>query len=358
MNVINLKKRKIGKDHPTYVIAEIGINHNGRLNLAKELIERSADAGVDAVKFQKRDAASIMIASKINQHPVGRLSQTADDIVHGVPEFGNWSYPDTRLELSDKDYYELKEFADKLNVDFVASPWDDKSTDFLITLGVEFIKIPSIEIKNPAYLDYVAKTKLPLIMSTGMADIHEVDRAVSVIKKHHSMICLLQCTSAYPSKFNEIDLRVIQTLRDRFNLPIGYSGHEPGIHVPLAAVALGASVIEKHVTLNRKMSGPDHSASIEIGELKEMVKQIREVEQAMGSFEKKRYESEDVLVSALGKSVVSKVNIPADTILTANMLTTKGPSTGIPASELQSLIGKRTAKSIKADSLITPDQIV
>lgn len=357
MDTINLKRRKIGEGQPAYIIAEVGINHNGSFDLAKELIEKSVEAGADAVKFQKRDAQSIMIKSKINQNPVGRLSKSAQDIPEDAPEFGNWSYPDIRLELTDDNYRELKEFSDKLNIDFSASPWDEKSTDFLVSLGVNFIKIPSPEIKNYSYLEYVAKTNLPLIMSTGTANIEELDRAVSIVKKYNSQLCLLQCTSAYPSKFEEIDLNVIKTLRERYGVPVGYSGHEPGTHVPIAAVALGACVIEKHVTLNRKMSGPDHSASIEMDELREMIKHIREVELALGTSEKKHYQSEDVLMSVLGKSIASTVFIPAGTLLTSDMLTTKGPSTGIPASELQSLVGKRVNQDIEADTLIMLEQV-
>lgn len=358
MTKLELGSRLIGSGEQCFVIAEIGINHNGSLSLAKEIVKRSAEAGADAVKFQKRDAPSMMIASKINPDPVGRLSKTADDILEGAPEFGNWSYPDTRLELSEDDYRELKKLADSLNVSFCASPWDDKSTDFLVDLGVKFLKIPSVEIKNPTYLDYIAKTGLPLIMSTGTADIHELDRAVAIIRRHYTgRMCLLQCTSSYPSRFDEIDLRVMQTLRDRYDVPVGYSGHELGIHVSVAAAALGACVIERHVTLNRKMSGPDHNASIEMEEFKEMVSQIRDVEAALGTIEKKHYKSEDVLVSVLGKSVVSKVDIPAGTLLISDLLTTKGPSTGIPASELFNLINRRVRVDIKADSLITMDQI-
>jgi sialic acid synthase SpsE len=357
MDTINFTRRKIGKGQSAYIIAEIGINHNGSLKLAKEMIERSAEAGANAVKFQKRDAQSIMIDSNINRNPVALLSETADDIPEGAPEFGGWSYPDLRLELTEGDYSELKDFAGKLNIDFTASPWDEKSTDFLVNLGVEFVKIPSVEIKNPTYLEYVAKTKLPIIMSTGTANIEEVDRAVKIIREYNSRLCLLQCTSAYPSKFEEIDLNVMQTLRERYDLPIGYSGHEPGVHIPVAAVALGACVVEKHVTLNRKMTGPDHSASIEMDELKDMVQKIRDVEAAMGGTEKKHYVSEDTLVSVLGKSVVSNIRIPSGTVLTEEMLTTKGPSTGIPASELPNLIGKMTRQDIEPDTLIMPEQL-
>lgn len=357
MDTIRIGKRKIGNGQPAYVIAEIGINHNGRLNLAKEFIRRSAEAGADAVKFQKRDARSIMIASRINPHPVGRLSKSASDIATGAPSFGNWSYPDLRLELSERDYRELKKLADKLRIDFVASPWDEKSTDFLVGLGVKFLKIPGVEIKNPSYLEYVAKKKLPLIMSTGTANITDVDRAVALVRKYNARLCLLQCTSAYPSRFDQIDLRVMRTLRDRYHLPVGYSGHEPGVHVPVAAVALGACVIEKHVTLNRKMSGPDQSASVEMSELAEMVRHIRDVRLALGHAEKKHYKTEDALVSVLGKSVAAAVRIPAGAVLTREMLTAKGPSTGIPALKLSELIGKRARVDIAADTLILPSQI-
>lgn len=357
MTHIRIGHRLVGDNQPCYIIAEIGINHNGSLSLAKEMIEKSAQAGADAVKFQKRHAPSMMVSSGINRNPVGRLSVSAGDILEGAPSFGSWSYPDLRLELLDDDYYRLKELADSLNVEFIVSPWDDHSTDFIVAMGVRVIKIPSVEIRNPMYLKYVAQFGLPLIMSTGTADDRDVERAVATVMMHNHSLCLLQCTSSYPSRFDEIDLRVIATLRARYQLPTGYSGHEPGIHVPVAAVALGACVVEKHVTLNRKMSGPDHAASIEIEELQTMVRHIREVEQAMGSSLKSRYDSENVLVSVLGKSVVSHVSIPAGTIITIDMLTAKGPSTGIPASEIYSLVGKKARVDISADSVITLDSL-
>lgn len=357
MEMIKIRKRKIGNGQPAYVIAEIGINHNGRMNIARELVRQSAHAGADAVKFQKRDAASVIIASKLNQHPVGRLSASTKDIAKGAPSFGNWSYPDTRLELTENNYRELKKLADRLGVDFIASPWDEKSADFLVALGVPFLKIPGVEITNPSFLDYVAKQGLPLVVSTGTASLPEVDRAVFVIRKHTRHFCLLQCTSAYPSRYEEIDLRVMETLRKRYRVPVGYSGHEAGIHVSVAAAALGACVIERHVTLNRAMSGPDHSASIEMDELGEMVRQIRDVETALGSPEKKHYASENALIQAIGRSVASTVWIPKGARIARKMLTTKAPSTGIVPAKLETLIGKRALRDIPADSLIMPSQV-
>lgn len=357
MDTIAIGKRKIGKGQKTYVIAEIGINHNGRMNLSKQLIKESAAAGADAVKFQKRDAHSVVIGANLNPHPVGRLSKTAKDIVKGAPSFGGWSYPDTRLELSEANYRELKHYAEKIGVDFIASPWDEKSTDFLVDLGVPFLKIPGVEILNPSFLEYVAKTGLPLVVSTGTAGIREVDSAVRVIKKYNKNFCLLQCTSAYPSRPEEIDLRVLETLRSRYNVPVGYSGHEAGIHISVAAAALGACVIERHVTLSREMSGPDHGASIEMHELKQMVEQIRDVELALGSPVKKHYTSENALIKAIGRSVVASVRIPAGTKITKDMLTTKAPSTGLPPAKLGSLVGKKAKVDIEADTLIAPNQI-
>lgn len=357
METVSIGKRKIGKDQPTYVIAEIGINHNGRMNIAKALIRQSVRAGANAVKFQKRDARSVVIAEKLNLHPVGRLSKSVNDIAKRTPAFGNWSYPDIRLELSESNYRELKKLSDSLGVDFIASPWDEKSTDFLVRLGVPFLKIPGVEINNPFFLEYVARQGLPLIVSTGTANIHEIDRAVAIIRKHTRRFCLLQCTSSYPSSVDEIDLCVMDTLRKRYGVPVGYSGHERGIHISVAAAALGAVVIERHVTLNRAMSGPDHSASLEMNEFRDMISAIRDVERALGSSHKKHYASENALITAIGRSVVSMVRIPKGTRITRSMLTTKAPSTGIAPSKLHLLIGKHAVRDIPADTLILPDQI-
>ncbi len=357
METIAIGKRKIGKGQPTYVVAEIGINHNGRMNLAKQLIKESAAAGADAVKFQKRDARSVVVGANLNSHPVGRLSTTVDDIVKGAPAFGGWSYPDTRLELSEENYRELKRYAAARGVDFIASPWDEKSTDFLVDLGVPFLKIPGVEITNPSFLEYAARTRLPLVVSTGTAGIREVDNAVRIIRTYNKNLCLLQCTSAYPSRPEEIDLRVMETLRRRYRVPVGYSGHEAGIHISIAAAALNACIIERHVTLSREMSGPDHRASIEMHELKQMVDEIRDVGKALGSPVKKHYASENALIKAIGRSVASTVHIQKGARITRAMLTTKAPSTGIHQSKLHSLIGKRARVAIAPDTLITKGSI-
>ena len=347
----------ISEDRPTYVIAEIGINHNGKFDLAEKLIVKSAKAGVNAVKFQKRDANSIMIKEKINLNPVGYLSKNEKNISKDQPDYGNWSYPDIRLELTDNDYYKLQKVAKNEGVDFFASPWDEKSLKLLIELKVPIIKIPSVEIKNYQLLEKFSKSKIPLILSTGTANQQEVDTTVNLLKKNTNDIILLQCTSSYPSKFNEIDLKVIDTFKKKYNCIVGFSGHEPGINVAVSAAALGAKVIEKHVTLNKKMNGTDHLASIDMEELKNMVEGIRQVEKALGTEKKRNYKSESVLVSILGKSLVVKKSLKAGTVIKKEDLTAKGPATGISSKLYYKVIGKKLAKDKNADEILFPKDI-
>jgi|TARA_B100001094_G_C18173420_1_gene796489 N,N'-diacetyllegionaminate synthase len=355
--VIKTSKREISDKSKTYIIAEIGINHNGRFDLAEKLIIESAKAGVDAVKFQKRDANSIMIKKNINLNPKGYLSKSVTDISKDQPEYGNWSYPDTRLELSEDEYVKLKKIAEQNNVDFFASPWDEKSLDFLIKIGVSILKIPSVEIKNYEFLEKFSRTNLPIILSTGTAEIEDVNKAFDILSKNNKKIILLQCTSAYPSKFEEIDLKVIPKFKSQYDCIVGFSGHEPGINIGVAAAAIGAKVIEKHVTLNKNMNGTDHLASIDMEELKLMVDGIRQIEKALGSDVKKKYESESVLVSILGKSLATKQSLKAGTLLSKENITTKGPATGISAKNYYDVIGKKLKIDKAADEIILPEDI-
>jgi N,N'-diacetyllegionaminate synthase len=355
--IIKTNNRIIAEDSKTYIIAEIGINHNGKFDLAEKLIIESANAGVDAVKFQKRDAYSIMLKNNINLNPKGYLSKNETDISLDQPEYGSWSYPDTRLELSEDEYKKLKIVAENNNIDFFASPWDEKSLEFLIDLKVPILKIPSVEINNYEFLEKFSKTNLPIILSTGTADENEVDLALKLLSKNNQKIILLQCTSSYPSKFEEIDLEVIKTFKLKYNCLVGFSGHEPGINIAIAAVAMGAKVIEKHVTLNKKMNGTDHLASIDMGELKLMVDGIRQVEKSLGTGKKKKYKSEEVLISILGKSIATKVPLKAGSILRKEDLTTKGPYTGISAKNFYQVIGKKLLKDKLADEILFENEI-
>ena len=349
---IKVSDRIIGNNHPTYIIAEIGINHNGSMEIAKQLIKESAKAGVDAVKFQKRNASSIMIKDNINSNPIGYLSQCVDDISTDQPEYGSWSYPDLRVELSEENFRDLQQFSEENSVEFFASPWDEESLDFLLELNLNILKIPSVEITNYEFLEKFSKTNLPIILSTGTALMEDIDKALEILSKGNSEIMILQCTSAYPSKFDEIDLNVIKTFIKKYDNVIGYSGHEPGVHIPIAAVSMGARLVEKHVTLNKKMNGTDHAASIDMDELSEMVKCIREVEVAFGSSEKRKFESENPLINVLGKSLVTTQDIKSGAVIDESMLTTKGPFEGIPASEYYNVIGKKLKNEKKADQIL------
>ena len=354
---IKTNKNIISPSSKTYIIAEIGINHNGKYDLAEKLIVESAKAGVNGVKFQKRDASSIMVKKNINLKPIGYLSSSEKDISTDQPKYGSWSYPDIRLELSEEDYYKLQKVANNKGVDFFASPWDEKSLDFLVQLKVPLIKIPSVEIKNYELLEKYSKCNIPLILSTGTANQEEVDVAFNLLKKNTDKIILLQCTSSYPSKFNEIDLKVIEIFKKRYNCIVGFSGHEPGINVAVAAVALGAKVVEKHVTLNKKMNGTDHLASIDMKELKEMIDAIRQIESAIGSETKRKYKSEDVLISILGKSLVTKKSLKAGSIIKKEDLTSKGPPTGISSKLYYKVIGKKLLKNKNTDEVLFPEDI-
>tara|TARA_B110000027_G_scaffold134249_1_gene165964 strand:+ start:24799 stop:25878 length:1080 start_codon:yes stop_codon:yes gene_type:complete len=356
-NEIKTDNFTISDSSPAYIIAEIGINHNGQYDLAKKLIIESARAGANAVKFQKRDANSIMIKEKINSNPIGYLSKNVDDISTDQPDYGNWSYPDIRLELTDDNYRNLQKVASEEGVDFFASPWDEKSLDFLVDLNVPLLKIASVEIKNYQFLEKISNCDIPLILSTGTADEKEVETAFELLSKKSKDIILLQCTSAYPSKFSEIDLRVIDTFKKKYNCLVGFSGHEPGINVGISAATLGAKVIEKHVTLNKKMNGTDHLASIDMSELTNLVNGIREIEKALGKNIKQKYKSEDVLVSILGKSLATKKALKAGSIIEKKDLIAKGPPIGISSQNFYEVIGKIILKDKEADEILMPEEI-
>ena len=247
----------------------------------------------------------------------------------------------------------MKNYADKVGILFTASGWDEESIDFLDEIGVPFFKMASADLTNFPLLEHVAKKGKPMIISTGMADMNTVRRAYNLITQYNQDIVILQCTSSYPTPFNEIHLNVIRTLRREFpEAIIGYSGHENGLAVSLAACVMGAKVIERHVTLDRTMKGGDHAASLEPTGLSKLVRDIRVCEEAFGSSHKDIQPSEDKCMKKLRKSVVSTVKITSGTVVTREMLTTKGPGTGISPMDLESLVGKVVTKNIEADVIL------
>lgn len=278
INPVKVGDRLVGPGQPVYIIAEIGINHNGDMKIAKDLIEMSAKAGVDAVKFQKRT-------------PELCVPEDQRNVMRETP-WGTMSYMDYRykVEFEEKEYKELAEFAAGFNVQLFASPWDVVSVDFLAKMKHPVIKIASASITDTELLKKVADSGLPVIMSTGMSTIEQIDAAVALLPKDRLMIA--HATSSYPCEPDELNLKMIPVLAERYQVPIGYSGHETGLQSTVAAVALGATFIERHVTLDRAMWGSDQAASVEPAGLQRLVRDIRVVERAMGDGVKKVYESE------------------------------------------------------------------
>ena len=347
MIIIKLGKKQVGKGHPSFIIAEIGINHQGDVNIARELIQKAKECGADAVKFQKRSIARILTKEGLEMAYDNRNS------------FGK-TYGEHKkvLELSDGDYQNLYSFCKDLDIIFCASGWDEESIDFLDELGIPFFKMASADLSNFPLLVHTARKNRPMILSTGMADMSMVRNAYSHVEPINNQIAILQCTSTYPSEFSEVHLNVLQSFNKEFpNAVIGYSGHEQGIAIPPAAVALGAKIIERHFTLDRTMKGGDHAASLEPQGFAKMVRDIRHIEEAMGSGEKKVQYSETPVFMKLAKSIVSKVEINAGETITREMLTTKGPGTGLSPMRLNELIGKKSKINIPEDHVIMESDI-
>ncbi|MFZ2410168.1 MAG: N-acetylneuraminate synthase [Candidatus Methanoperedens sp.] len=327
-----------------FIIAEAGVNHNGSIELARKLIDIAAKAGADAVKFQTFVAEDIVSADA----PKAEYQKQTTDASESQFEMIK------KLELSKEDHQELMAYADHKNIMFLSTPFDRKSVDLLVELGVPLIKVSSGEITNHQLLEYISRKELPIILSTGMSTLDEVAEAVSVIKEAGCKdLILLHCTSNYPARVEDCNLRAMKTMADALGVPVGYSDHTSGIYVSLAAAAMGACVIEKHFTLDKNLPGPDHKASLEPGELKEMVYGIRLVEKALGSPVKAPVESELEVRNVARKSIVAKVDIPAGTLIVEDMLSFKRPGTGIAPKDAVKFIGKIPVVDIKKDTLIS-----
>lgn len=341
---IKIGNKTIGEGYPCFIIAEAGVNHNGELALAKKLVDIAVASGADAVKFQKRDIDSI-------------LTKEAQAKPYGGPHSFGETYGEHRraLELKDFDFFELKKYCDERNIIFLASGWDRKSIDFLDELGVEAFKMASADLTNTPLLEYTAKKTKPMIVSTGMADMHEVEGAINAIKGINDQLIIMQCTGTYPCKFEDVNLNVIKTYKEKFGPLVGYSGHELGIAITLCAVVLEAVIVERHFTIERTMKGPDHAASLEPQGLYKLVRDIRAYEKSLGSFEKKCLKSEKPIRQKLSKSLVSACKIAQGTVIKEEMLTEKSPGTGIPPYGIKEIIGRRAKVDIDEDKTITEE---
>jgi len=326
-----------------FIIAEAGVNHNGLIDLAYQLIDVAKEAGANAVKFQTFKAENV----------VSKLADKAEYQKKTTGSEKSQLEMIKKLELSFEDFVKLKKYCDKKGIMFLSTPFDHKSIDFLNDL-VQIYKIPSGEIINYLYLKHIAAKNKPLIMSTGMANLGEVEEAINTIRVVNSKakISLLHCTTNYPTPYEEVNLKSMQTLTTAFQLPVGYSDHTLGIEVPIAAVAMGAKVIEKHFTLDKKLPGPDHKASLEPNELKEMIKAIRNIEMALGNGIKKPNKSEIEIMKVARKSIVASKSIKRGEIFTKTNITVKRPGTGISPMRWDEVIGEKAKRDFKDDELI------
>tara|TARA_B100000963_G_scaffold361175_1_gene395263 strand:+ start:11974 stop:13050 length:1077 start_codon:yes stop_codon:yes gene_type:complete len=305
----NFKFKYLSKNKKPYYIAEIGINHNGYLSLAKKMVKKSKEAGADAVKFQKRDIDDILNFRLKNKKPIGYLSKNEFDIPKTKIKFGGWVYPDIRLELKFKDYKEIKRYCKKLKIDLIITPWDESSVEFVKNLGVKAFKIASIDANNYHFCDYIAKKRKPTIISTGMCTYKELKITNNIFNKYRTPHMFMHCTSAYPSRPEDKNLNCIPKLRKTLNTEIGFSGHGISFFGPAGSIPLGVKVIEKHVTLNKNMAGPDHLASLNFDQFKEMIDFCNNLDLSLGNDSKKFLKSERILHSILTRRIVARKNL-------------------------------------------------
>lgn len=324
------------------IIAEIGVNHNGSMDIAKKLIDVAKESGADIVKFQTAKLDSL----------VSKKAKMADYQKENIGVEKSQKEMLRELLLSFEDFQKLADYCKTVGIQFLSTPFDIESIEFLDNLQ-EIWKVPSGEITNYPYLVKIAKTQKKIILSTGMSTIDEVHQAVELLSdKGAKDIILLHCTTDYPTAMEDVNLNAMLTLKNEFNRPVGYSDHTRGIEVSVAAVAMGATVIEKHFTLDKNMSGPDHKASLEPDELKALVTAIRNVEKAKGCFEKKPTEAEMKNRSVARKSIVAARNIKKGEILSENNVTTKRPGNGVSPMLWNQIIGKPAIKDFYEDDLI------
>ena len=329
----------------TLIIAEAGVNHNGDMQMAKRLIDEAAAAGADLVKFQSFNA-SRQVTRNAKKADYQTLTTDISESQHAMLQ---------RLELNEAMHRELIAHCAIRGVGFFSTGFDTESVDLLVRLGQEQFKIPSGEITNLPYLRHIGQLGRKVILSTGMATLAEIEAAIDVLEQAgtpRGKLTLLHCTSEYPTPMTEVNLRAMQSLRAAFGVDVGYSDHTQGIEVAVAAIAMGASVIEKHFTLDRTLPGPDHQASLEPAELRTLVSSIRNIEIALGDGIKRPTPSEARNKLVARKSLVASRAIKAGEVFTAENLTTKRPGTGISPMRWDDLLGKRALREFAEDELI------
>ena len=327
-----------------FIIAEAGVNHNGDVNIAKKMIDAAVDVNADAVKIQSYITDELII-------PQARMAPYQELNTKNITQ----SQMLKKLELSEDDQLLLQNYAVEKKIEFISSPFDIPSLNLLLRMGVRIIKIPSGEITNIPLLKKVSSLDKEVILSTGMSSITEIQSALDILlsdKLSRSNIWILHCNSEYPTPLEDVNLRAMLSIKEMLNIRVGYSDHTLGIDVSVAAVAMGASIIEKHFTLDKTFDGPDHSASLSVNELELLVKKIREMEIILGSSEKHITKSEEENKIAARKSIVAKKNIKRGDLLTEDLLTVKRPLDGVCASNWDNYIGIKASRNYKKNELI------
>lgn len=329
----------------TLIIAEAGVNHNGDILLAKKLIDIAADAGADLVKFQTFNASKLATVSAPKADYQSLLTNKSESQYVML----------SKLELSESMHHELIAHSHSKGIGFFSTAFDIESVNLLVQLGQERIKIPSGEITNLPLLRHIGKLNKEVILSTGMSDLEEVERAIVTLESSGTSkkkITVLHCTSAYPAPMRDINLLAMKTIQDKLHVAIGYSDHSVGIEIPIAAVALGATIIEKHFTTNKNLPGPDHKTSLEPSELKAMISAIRNIESALGDGNKKLTLSESNNIIAVRKSIVAKTAIKKGELFTAENITTKRPGSGISPMLWDQIININSKRDFDIDEII------
>ncbi len=344
MKTIIIDEKNIGEGYPVFLIAEAGVNHNGNLSVAKKLIDLASEAKVDAIKFQTFNANNLILKNTLKVNYQKKSNKDNESFYEMLK----------KLEFSKGKFRDLKDYCKSKGIIFLSTPFDKEAVKILEEIDIPAYKIGSGDMNNFPLLEYICSKKKPILLSTGMATLEEVKESVDFIKKENIKdLIIFQCTSSYPAKYEDINLNIIDTYLNEFpDVIIGFSDHSLGIEASIGAVAKGAKVIEKHFTLDKNMEGPDHKASLSPNEIINWVKETRNLEKALGSYEKVPSKNEISIAKVARKSVVSVKNMKKGTYIKKEDITTKRPGTGIPASEFYEIIGKKIKRDINKDTLI------
>lgn len=336
-----------------YVIAEIGANHNGDIELAKKIIDSAKECGADAVKFQSWTPKTLIAKEEYDRN------QSYDDGDGGKKHFGSLKEMVEKYYLREEQHFELKEYCKNMGIDFCSSPFSKGEVDLLVKLDVPFLKVASMDVNNLGLLKHMAKTQKTIILSTGMSTLSEIETAIRTIENEgNKNIILLHCISIYPPKYEDIHLNNIKMLQDTFSYPVGFSDHTIGTSIPLASIALGACVIEKHFTLDKDLPGWDHQISADPAELKVIVEEGSNIQQSLGNLNRTVSEDEENKKLKFRRSAVASINLQEGHQLTEEDIEFKRPGTGISPNELNYLVGRKLNKDISEDGLINWSDLI